>query len=458
VAFGPERLATSLGTCLEPLGTRPAALVVALSGGLDSTALLAALVDCGADRRFELRATHVDHGLHVDSRAWARHCAALAVSLGVDFESVAVDAGAAHGESPEAAARAARYAALAGRLPPGGVLLTAHHADDQLETILLQWLRGGGLRAVAGMPAVAPFAQGWHARPLLDFTRGELEAWAGLRGLSWLVDPSNRDLRFDRNYLRHEVLPSIRRRWPAAARTVARLAARAAEASDMVADVAAADLAGAAEGDTLSLARLGELPPARQRGVLRAWLGVQGLPAPAAATLAALVHDVAVAATDRIPCTNWNGARVYRYRGRLHAVTPESAHACLPEGPWVPDRAYGLGALGRLELRPATGAGLSQARMPGAIEVARREDGARFRPAGSPRDRALGRWFQEHGVLPWRRAQVPLLVARGRIIAVADLACDAAFAAEPGEPSWVVTWTGRPPLTEQEAIAGRRSA
>jgi tRNA(Ile)-lysidine synthase len=202
---------------------------VALSGGLDSSVLLAALA--AAPLRAPLRAIHVDHHLHPDAAHWARHSVELAVRLGVACEVVRVQARPEPGESPEAAARAARYDALGRLLRPSEVLLTAHHGDDQLETVLLQWLRGGGLRALAGMPAVGRFAdRGWHARPLLGFTRAELQDWAVSQRLEWLEDPSNLDPRFDRNYLRLEVLPALRRRWPAAAVTVGRVAAQAAEA------------------------------------------------------------------------------------------------------------------------------------------------------------------------------------------------------------------------------------
>ena len=242
MSFAPERLRAALDRALQDAGATPSGYCVALSGGLDSTVLAAALAAPGAGRERTPRAIHVDHGLHPDSPQWSAHCRGLAERLGVPCEIAAVDARPAAGESPEAAARAARYAALAARLQPGEVLLTAHHGDDQLETVLLQWLRGGGLSAVAGMRPVTPFAAGWLARPLLGFTRAELEAWARAQGLAWLEDPSNADRRFDRNYLRIEILPRLRARWPAAAVTVARVAEQAAETMDVAAEVAVADL------------------------------------------------------------------------------------------------------------------------------------------------------------------------------------------------------------------------
>jgi tRNA(Ile)-lysidine synthase len=360
------------------------------------------------------------------------------------------------GESPEAAARAARYDALAARLDPSETLLTAHHADDQLETILLQWLRGGGLRAVAGMAPLARFGNdGWHARPLLAFTRDELHRWAIEHGLRWQEDPSNVDLRFDRNYLRHEVLPAVRRRWPAAARTVARVAGQAAEALELEATAAATDLASIARGETLALAPLRVLEPARQRRVLREWLRARGLPPPSAATLDSLRRDALAAAADRVPTTRWPGATVRRWREHLYA-DPGEAAATWDGGAWDPAGPFDLGPLGRLELRAARGAGLSRQRLAGPLEVVPRPAGASFHPEGSRRRRDLRRWLQEHDVLPWRRASLPVVLCGGEIAAVADLACDARFAAQAGEDAWQLVWHGRPLLTPQEAAGPPR--
>jgi tRNA(Ile)-lysidine synthase len=456
LAFTPQRLREVLAGSLGTTGAVPTGYCIALSGGLDSTALLAALASFPA--LAPLRAIHVDHGLHPDAARWSGHSVMLAARAAIRCEVVRVDARARAGESPEAAARTARYAVLAARLQPGEVLLTAHHADDQLETVLLQWLRGGGLRALAGMAPAAAFARGWHARPLLGFTRAELRDWAESQRLDWLEDPSNRDLRFDRNYLRLEVLPALRQRWPAASRTVGRVAAQAAEALALDDGAAAAELAAVAEGRTVSLAKLALLDGARQRRVLRAWLRALGLSMPAAATLEALRRDMRGAAEDRVPETRWPGAVVRRYRGRLHAdPLPDPA---LPLGAsagatWGPGETFDLGALGTLGLQAAEGGGLSRARLNEPLVIATRAAGAVFRPAGSAHRRPLRKWLQERGVLPWRRASIPLVFSAGEIVAVGDFAYGGALAAAAGEKSWVIAWQGRPVLTEEEAIAAR---
>lgn len=443
-------------------GSMPSAgLCVALSGGLDSTVLLAAVAQllrerCNAASKVPLRAVHVDHALQADSAQWASACRETAESWQVPFEDRRVDARGLPGDSPEAAARAARYAAFRTLLRPGEVLLTGHHADDQLESILLQWLRGGGLKAVAGMAPLARFEpDGWHARPLLAFTRTELETWARSQDLGWLEDPSNEDRRFDRNYLRHDVLPALRARWPALAVTAGRVAGFAREAIDLEAAVAAADLAPLLRGRALHLDGLQGLPESRQRAALRAWLDRLRLPAPPAATLAAMLRDAGRASGDRIPETRWPGAVVHRYRGWLHAGCGDDV-AEGREGPWTApvSAPYTWSEGSSLELVADRGCGVARDRLPATLVVKRRAGGETFVPAGGSHRRPLRKWLQEHGVLPWRRAQLPFLWDEGgRLVAVADLGCAAGYAAAPGEPSWRIAWHGRGFVTTEDAQA-----
>ena len=200
----------------------PPRLTVAFSGGLDSTVLLAAL--CRLGLAASVRAVHVDHGLHPESAQWSAHCAATAAAFGAEFAAVRVAVDRASRQGLEAAAREVRYRALGELLAPGEWLLTAHHGDDQLETLLLRLLRGTGVRGLRGIIAFGPFAAGSLGRPLLKFTREQLRAQALAWNLPWLEDPSNREPRHDRNYLRLQVLPALLARWPEAAHSAERLA------------------------------------------------------------------------------------------------------------------------------------------------------------------------------------------------------------------------------------------
>ncbi|MGC8519443.1 MAG: tRNA lysidine(34) synthetase TilS, partial [Steroidobacteraceae bacterium] len=229
--YSPERLGAALAPLLPEWST--ARLCVAFSGGVDSTALLAGLARLAAPPA-ALRAVHIDHGLHPQSVRWSAQCRVLARRLGVPLKVVRVRVEPRPGGSLEEAARTARYGALAAGLKRGEVLLTAHHQDDQLETVLLQLFRGCGLAGLAAMAPSAPFASSRLLRPLLGFGRAELAAWVDAQGLAVSEDVSNLDERFDRNYLRHRVLPAVRARWPGAAGAVARTARLAAEGQQLL--------------------------------------------------------------------------------------------------------------------------------------------------------------------------------------------------------------------------------
>jgi len=302
--FNPEWLAARIAA-LAP-GYPDVSLCVALSGGVDSTALLAALAT-GRAKSVRLRALHVDHGLQPASKQWAQHCRSLARRLRVPLKVLTTKVERQRGESLEAAAREARYRLLAGVLQPGEILLTGHHSDDQLETVLLQLFRGSGLPGLAGMPAIAPFAKGWLARPLLSRSRAELEAWARHQGLNWVDDDSNADERLDRNYLRLRVLPLIRERWPGAATAVSRSARHAAEAQALLDLLARVDVERACYGELLSVKSLRALPPDRRRNALRFWITSAGYLAPDTRRLEEIASALLDARPDANPFVEWGG-------------------------------------------------------------------------------------------------------------------------------------------------------
>jgi len=418
---------------------------VGLSGGLDSSVLLEVLARGRGSLPGELHAVHVNHGLQSAAVDWQRHCEMQCKRLELPLmaKTVRIDAGT--GESLEAVARERRYAVFREILGPGEVLLLAHHEDDQLETFFLQALRGAGVRGLAAMPAVAPFAAGILARPLLGYSRAELEVWAKQQGLVWVEDPSNRDTDYDRNYLRREVLPLVKRRWPAAGATVSRSARFAAEAEVLLEELAAEDEARYRVGLTLPVKALAELPAARSRNLLRHWLRRQGLPLPPAHKLDEILSQ-AKAGVDRNPRIDWEGAEVRRYRGRLHALEP------LPEAPAEfllhkgESRDLGPG-LGSLALKPAVGEGIrAELCGPQGLRVAFRSGGEECRPVGHGHQRPLKKWLQELHVVPWLRGRLPLLYAERELLAAAGLFVCEPHAAQPGEAGLRIEWLRHPPL------------
>ncbi|MCC7221816.1 MAG: tRNA lysidine(34) synthetase TilS, partial [Candidatus Contendobacter sp.] len=185
-------------------------LIIGYSGGLDSHVLLHDLATHRSrwpERGME--ALYIDHGLQAASVSWGEHCAKVCRELGVPFRVLRVQARPPAGESPEAVARRARYAAFAAELDSSTALLTAHHRDDQAETWLLQLRRGAGPHGLAAMPAAARLGEGWLLRPLLEVERSELLAYAHRYDLRWIEDASNASLDFDRNYLRWRIMPLL---------------------------------------------------------------------------------------------------------------------------------------------------------------------------------------------------------------------------------------------------------
>jgi tRNA(Ile)-lysidine synthase len=425
----PDRIYATLLALHPPAAT--AALCVAFSGGVDSTALLGLLAAVPAVRG-RLRALHIDHGLHPKSAAWARACRASARALRVPFSTRRLALRRSRGQSLEALARAGRYAALAQELGPAEVLLTAHHREDQLETVLLQLLRGAGLPGLSAMPAVAGLGVGFLVRPLLGVPRARLREWVQARGLPHLEDPSNRDDALDRNYLRHQVLPAILRRWPGAARTLARSAGHIAQAQELLDERAAADVARAADGADLAVASLKALPLPRRRNALRWWISQAGHSAPDARRLEEIAVTLLAARVGANPFVSWGPAQVQRHAGRLTLAA--AGGAAEPYAlTWAVKRASRLtlpAGAGRLELVTSAQGLIDAAALPAQLLVRTRRGGERLRPRAGGPSRTLKSLLQHEAIGLRERELLPLLFAGEQLVAAGDLWVDARW--QPG--------------------------
>jgi tRNA(Ile)-lysidine synthase len=442
--FGPAWLARQLPQLLPGFPARE--LCVAFSGGADSTALLAALAAL-APRPTRLRAVYVNHRLHPEAAAWGRHCRRVALSLGVPCEVRVARIRRSAGESPEAAARAARYALLAARLAAGEALLTAHHEDDQLETVLLQLLRGAGVAGLAAMPACAPLGRGLLVRPLLGVSRAELRAWLRGTGVPWIEDPSNRDERLDRNYLRSKVLPRIVSRWPGAAGAVARAARHAADAQRLLDVLAAADTDRASHGRALAVPALRTLPAERRRNALRFWIARCGYLVPPTRRLEEIAGAMLAARRDAHPEVTWSGARIERtgellvLRAVLRSDAASRAAArerkvgadpAVLRWRWrrQPRRALAPGQ-GVLALETDARGPLDLDALDATLSIRLRCGGERLRPVRGGARRTLKSLLQEARVPLAERARMPLIYAGERLVAVADRWVDESVQARP---------------------------
>jgi tRNA(Ile)-lysidine synthase len=442
VTFSAGILRRQLGE-FQAVAGKPSRYVVAFSGGLDSTVLLHALVSLQAELGIPIVAVHVDHGLHEDSGAWNAHCEELAGKLGVEYRCRSVIVQQESGKGPEASARDARYTALHAELEYDDWLLSAHHREDQAETLMLNLVRGSGPAGIAGIGAIRRFGPGWLVRPLLAIDRAALLDYAESEALQWVDDPSNADRRFDRNFLRHEVLPRLRSRWPDISARLQRSAQHAGEASQLLADLAEIDLQLlGGRPERLPIGGLLDLSVARQRNLLRYALRCLGLSTPTAMQLSRIQNEVIPAREDAQPLVAWPGASVRRYRDGLYLLPEKLIESPQPIRVSAGDVPLGVG-LGVLQFVPGEARGLSEYLLKRELRVRFRQGGEQFQPEGQAHTRKLKKLLQQEGVVPWMRDRVPLVYAGDELIAVGDLWLAAGAVTEPGVG---VRWKDRPAL------------
>ncbi|TMU73597.1 tRNA lysidine(34) synthetase TilS [Pseudomonas fluorescens] len=391
---------------------------IAFSGGLDSTVLLHLLADLAKNVSLPpLSAIHIHHGLQAAADAWPQHCQAVCDALGVPLliERVKVQPGA----SLERAARDARYAVFSALTQANDVLLTGQHRDDQAETLLFRLLRGAGVRGLGGMPQQRPVGQGTLIRPLLDFSRSELEAYAQTHQLRWIEDPSNEDRQFSRNYLRHQVMPLLTGRWPQAQASMARSAAHLREAQGLLDELAQIDLAQAATAHdfawlglpSLELAPLAALSAARQRNAISHWLEPF-------TQLPDSDHwsgwmDLCEAAHDASPIWRLADGELHRSAGRLWWLSGDWLRTPVIGTEWQsPASALRLADNGRVMFTGQSPCG--------PLRIVYRQGGEVMHLADRGH-RDLKRLLNERSVPGFVRGRLPLLFRGDELLAVANL-------------------------------------
>jgi tRNA(Ile)-lysidine synthase len=437
--FSARELAESLSCLLPP--QQDLQLKLALSGGVDSLALLLALTELRPRSQWILGAIHINHGLNPRADDWAEHCYRVCrrLSVPLDVEDVTI---VDDGQGLEAAARKARYEALAGHIGPRDVLLTAHQQDDQLETVLLHLLRGTGAHGLAGMAPVRPFSGGLHIRPLLPFGRAALEQYVTATDLRWITDDSNSDTRFNRNYLRHKVLPLLRARWPAADSVIARSAGHAAAASELLDEIAMQDLKACAGSrkKNLSLVRCRQLTRPRLQNLLRFWIVAASVGQASSRHVNEIVNQILYPASTGQALVSWAGGACYRYRDELSLITNDHGLVQDYEIPWHLEESVKIAPLGiEMQWLPATGKGLAASRLRDAsVTLRNRRGGEAMRLPGRRHRHKLKKLFQEEGISPRERKRLPLVFVDGELAAVGDRWVAEAFTASDREPGYAV--------------------
>ena len=394
--------------------TKTNKILVAYSGGLDSHVLLHLVSQI---KPYHVRSIHINHGLQKEADAWSQHCKNTCDELDVPIEIFSLNLKIQKGDSLEEEARKGRYQALVSSIQSDEVLLTAHHQNDQAETLLLQLFRGAGISGLASMPNISQFGKAEHARPLLDVTLLELENYAKQNDLKFIKDPSNRDTRFDRNFLRQEILPQLRSRWKGIDKTLARVASHQAEAKNILDEVAEQDFLSIHSklDNTLSIKLLSNLSLARQKLLIRYWINKSGFQTPSEKKLGHIFADVINAQDDAQPLLEWRGAQVRRFKNHLYIMSPLIEHDSQQSLRWdtcMPIEITPLGLKLESEALKITEP---------HVFIRFRQGGERIHLSQKRKNISLKKYMNEVGIPPWLRSRVPLIYKNEELMQVINI-------------------------------------
>lgn len=392
--------------------------VLAFSGGLDSTVLLY----CMYRLRLPIQVVHVNHHLQSECDYWEAHCNQICKLWEIDYCTRHIKVDKDSKGSIEENARKARYEELKHFVNESTCLVTAHHMNDLAETLLLQLLRGAGPAGLAAMGTKQKFSNGSHLRPLLDYTRSELQVFSNEHSLEWVDDPSNELLHYDRNYLRRKVLPIIFDRWPAALQTISRSSALQADAIKCLHELAELDLRDALMGDSkiLDIASLQKLSDERLSNALRGWMRKHNMRTPSKRVIQHIINDIVKnRELDTSPFQAWSDGEIRRYRNHIFLMRPLSRHDATQVLNWKLDQSLYIESINKTlkksDLKPIKKQLSDDVK---ELKVRFRTGGERLKPFGKKHHRSLKNLFQEANIPPWERDRIPLIYLNDKLIYV----------------------------------------
>jgi tRNA(Ile)-lysidine synthase len=397
--------------------------LLALSGGLDSSVLVNLLSRFTTNENATLRVIHIHHGLSPNADAWENFCRELCRHYSIPFacEKITLNFQAKRGL--EAEARTKRYQVFLKHLLENEILLTAHTQSDQAETLLLQLLRGAGSKGLSAMPAKKAFGAHEHIRPLLNFSREDLEAYAKMHQLSWIEDESNQDVRFDRNFLRHSIIPSLRNRWPAVSAHLANAARHFSESAELFENLADIDLSSALTDCVfqIKIEPLLKLSLLRQKNALRRFFQLNNALMPDRKRLSQIIETIFFSGKDKNPCIRWDNIELHRFQGRLYLISrlaPFDVQGILS---WDFLSPLSLpGGFGMLIAEKKEGLGIRADLDAQKISVRFRQGGEVIKWHGQTQ--ALKTLFHAWKIPPWERDRIPFIFYGEELISVVGYA------------------------------------
>jgi len=395
-------------------------IIVAYSGGIDSHVLLHLVAELRHEfPQHQYSAKHIHHGLSKQADRWAEHCKQTCVELGLEFQTEKVEVDLNSNCGLEAAAREARYKGLLNETRPNTSILLGQHADDQLETFLLQLKRGAGPKGLAAMPVVSIQPnQISFVRPFLDMNkctigRKEIENYASANTLDWVEDESNTNTRFDRNFLRKQILPDLTQRWPELANAVQRSARLCAQQQDLLEQVVAEKLANMLDSSNrLDIQSLLQCSKLWQAQILRNWLDTLGASMPSEAVLTE-IQQILGAREDASPIVEWHRWQIRRYQNKLYCLTdfalPQPENTDLEIGKKI-QLTGNLGWVCIESLKEGAPYNTAQVRFGGYA--------IKFKPMGEKFSKPIKQWFQRWEIEPWCRPIIPLVFINNELVAI----------------------------------------
>ncbi len=434
-----NKLADVLRACANQHCEEGSRVCIALSGGVDSVVLLHLFAQLGQDYPLNLSAIHVHHGISEHADAWAQTCEQHCAYLGIPLQIQRIQIANASKLGLEASARQARYEQFAHQ--PVDFIALAHHRDDQAETLLLQLLRGAGVKGMSAMPVLRPSAlPPAYLRPLLDTDRSAIVAWAVEQQLSWVEDESNRDSRFTRNFLRHSILPLLGQHYPAWRATLARSAQHMAETAALLDDLAELDASQSIAENRIDCAALARLKPARARNLLRYFFAQHHLAMPSQICLAEMLDQLTLAGTDASIAITHDRHVLRRYQQYGYLIAPAAAPAAESRWFWQGAEQLVLPELnGTLYFKQAPGYGLNPEKLHD-INIRLRQGGERFRPDCRRPNRHLKDLLQSAHIPPWERDRIPLIYSADELIQVPGIGIACGWQAAATQTAVCIAW------------------
>ncbi|RBA24137.1 tRNA lysidine(34) synthetase TilS [Herminiimonas fonticola] len=447
-----ERALGEIRTRVSLSGSTTQKIAIAYSGGLDSAALLHLLRAYATQHELELFAFHVHHGLSANADQWLAHCEQQCAELNVVFDARRVQIANQEKSGVEEAARHSRYAALGEmcRTHDVPLLLTAHHQDDQAETVMLQLLRGSGVAGLSGMDSAnhaadllgdATLLMG---RPLLQLARADLEKIVTSNAIAFVEDESNLDPRYARNALRHQVMPTLAQHFPGFQQRFARTAQHAQSAQRLLIELAEQDLTQCLDGECLDITKLKNFSADRIDNMLRYWFGLRGVRMPSTSWLNEMRTQLLEAKHDAQLCVTHADCHIRRHRDRVF-ITPKLAPETLEQAPvaftWKGEASIHFAEFSGTLFFEKAEQGIAAAWLGSqALSLQLRSGGERLKPAWNRPTKSLKYHYQACDVPAWERERLPLVFAGKQLLFAAGIGMDCHQLSSEAGPHIQIRW------------------